>query len=36
LPATGQAIEDLMRPDQDESYDRVRLLTVMRSGQNGT
>lgn len=25
LPATGQAIEDLMRPDQDESYDRVRL-----------
>ncbi len=25
LPATGQAIEDLMRPDQEESYDRVRL-----------
>jgi hypothetical protein len=25
LPATGQAIEDLMRPDQDEGYDRVRL-----------
>ena len=25
LPATGQAIEDLMRPDQEEAYDRVRL-----------
>ena len=25
LPATGQAIEDLMRPDQEEGYDRVRL-----------
>ncbi len=25
LPATGQAVEDLMRPDQDEAYDRVRL-----------
>jgi len=25
LPATGQAVEDLMRPDQEESYDRVRL-----------
>lgn len=25
LPATGQAVEDLMRPDQEETYDRVRL-----------
>jgi hypothetical protein len=25
LPATGQAVEDMMRPDQEESYDRVRL-----------
>ncbi len=25
LPATGQAVEDLMRPDQEEAYDRVRL-----------
>jgi hypothetical protein len=25
LPATGQAVEDMMRPDQDEAYDRVRL-----------
>lgn len=25
LPATGQALEDLMRPDQEEGYDRVRL-----------
>ena len=25
LPATGQAMEDLMRPDQEEMYDRVRL-----------
>lgn len=24
LPATGQALEDLMRPDQDEVYDRIR------------
>jgi len=27
LPATGQAIEDMMRPDQEEAYDRVRLGT---------
>jgi hypothetical protein len=25
LPATGQAVEDLMRPDQDETYDRIRM-----------
>lgn len=25
LPATGQAMEDLMRPDQEEAYDRIRL-----------
>ena len=25
LPATGQAVEDLMRPDQEEAYDRVRM-----------
>jgi hypothetical protein len=25
LPATGQAVEDLMRPDQEEAYDRIRL-----------
>jgi hypothetical protein len=25
LPATGQAVEDLMRIDQEEAYDRVRL-----------
>jgi hypothetical protein len=25
LPATGQAVEDMMRPDQEEAYDRVRL-----------
>lgn len=24
LPATGQALEDLMRPDQEEVYDRIR------------
>lgn len=24
LPATGQAVEDLMRPDQEEVYDRIR------------
>lgn len=24
LPATGQALEDLMRPDQEETYDRIR------------
>jgi len=27
LPATGQAVEDMMRPDQEEAYDRVRLGT---------
>lgn len=27
LPATGQALEDLMRPDQDEVYDRIRTGT---------
>ncbi len=25
LPATGQAMEDLMRPDQEEAYDKIRL-----------
>jgi len=27
LPATGQALEDLMRPDQEETYDRIRTGT---------
>ncbi len=27
LPATGQALEDLMRPDQEEVYDRIRTGT---------
>jgi hypothetical protein len=40
LPATGQAIEDLMRPDQDETYDLIltgpddKLLDVLIEAPN--
>ncbi len=42
LPATGQAVEDLMRPDQDETYDRIRtgpddkILDVLIEAPNRT
>ena len=29
LPATGQAVEDLMRPDQEEVYDRIKTRRVI-------
>ena len=31
LPATGQALEDLMRTDQEEAYGRVGPGRMMRS-----
>lgn len=40
MPATGRAIEDLMRPDQDETYDRIltgpddKLLDVLIESPN--